>query len=133
MTINNYKVQGIKGILIKLETYPNDEAVTVTDSGILIPKYHVYESEGGREVAAMTNEKYSSIGSIIQISQAALANIAENNLDADLIKVGARVSVTNQTKASQSNWFIVNQHEAVADHEGYILVTPAAIQAVITV
>lgn len=132
LTINNYKLQGIKGVLIKLETYLNEEAVTTTESGIIIPKYNTHETDGGRFVAAMTNEKYTTLGTILQISTAAEINAAEINMDVDKLKVGARVAVSEQTKSSPTNWFFPNRDEAVAEHVGYLLVTPAAIQAFVT-
>lgn len=129
LTINNYKLQGLKGILVKLDEYEDGQAVSKTESGLIIPKYKTHETEGGRFVAAMTNEKFTTIGTIIQISSAAKKNAEETSIDVDYLKVGARIAVSEQTKSSPSNWFIPNRTEAVAEHDGYIIITPSAIQA----
>lgn len=120
--INEVLPQGSKGVLIKLQPYEED---TTTETGIVIPTYEAYTTEGGRPAAKPTLEKFSTIGIVLAISDKARELLDEEKMD---LKKGDAVLIYPHAKVS-SNWLILHRHTPVADFEGYLLLHPNAVQA----
>jgi co-chaperonin GroES (HSP10) len=116
----NFKIEGDK-LLVKLEAYQT----TTSESGIIVPKYENYTTDGGKPASSIAHEKYSSIATVIQISPK-----AQDLLDANksTIKVGDTIVLYPSTLNS-SNWFILDRTRPVTDYEGYLLIHPNHIQA----
>lgn len=124
-SLDNYNVHGPKGVLIQLHERPE---ATVTESGIMIPKFKAYETEGGRPASKLATEKYSLIGTILQISEKAQETLDDNKQP---YKVGDTVSVFPQAK-QQHCWFLLDKINPVTDWTGLILIIPAQIEAEVT-
>lgn len=117
-----YSVQGPKGVLVQLFKYP--ESTTVSDSGIYMPKYKTYETDGGRPAAAIDSEIYTLVGRILQISEKAQDMMDEDKMS---YKVGDIVSVLKHAK-NPNNWFIDDKGNQVADFTGLLLITPSHLE-----
>jgi len=120
--INDIKPQGSKGLLVKLQPFEED---TTTESGIVIPTYENYTTEGGKPAAKPTLEKYSTIALVLAISDKASEIMTEEKMD---IKKGDTILLWPQAKIS-SNWLILHRHTPVADFDGYLLIHPNMIQS----
>lgn len=119
----NYKVQGSRGILVRLDKYESDK---VTESGIIVPKFKNYETDGGRPASKIDDgEVFSSTGTIVQVSDKCQQLLSEEKMD---LGEGDRVMIDPNAK-SPHNWFIENRSVKVADFEGLVLLHPNHIQA----
>lgn len=118
-----YEVQGQKGILIQLDRYPED--FTQTSSGVIIPQYKNYETDGGRPAASIDEEVYTSTGTVLQISHKAKEELEEQRIP---LSVGDRVMIQPSQK-NPHNWFFPDRHIKIQDFTGLLLVGVPAIQA----
>ena len=122
LNITNHEVVGVKGILIKLEEYPDQ--VTTNEAGVIIPIYENYETEGGRPASKITGSMFSNVGTILQISDMAVELLKQDKID---IKVGDRVSI-HRNQQHPSNQFLPENMQVV-DFVGYVLVSSSMIQS----
>ena len=120
--IQKYKVVGQKGVLLKLLPYTEE---TTTESGIVIPLYDNYTTDGERPASKLSNKKFSDLAEVVQISEKAQAIMEDEKMN---ITVGDMVAIYPSANNS-SNWFILNREVPVADFEGYLLLHPNYIQA----
>lgn len=109
--------------MIKLDKFEDDSEVT--DSGIILPEFENHVSEGGRPLVQVSNRLYKRTGEVIAVSAAAQKDLERNEAG---ISIGDKV-VVNETALSRTYWFITDFDKKVAEHEGYILVTPQMIEA----
>lgn len=122
----DFKVHGQRGVLIQLLEYP--EQTTKSESGIYMPKYKAYETDGGRPAAAIDSEVYSLVGKVLQISDKAKEIMDEEKMG---YTVGSFVSIAPHAK-TRNNWFIEDKLQQVADFTGKLLLTPSQIECEIT-
>lgn len=120
-----YEVQGQKGILIQLDKYP--EEITQTSSGILIPQYKNYETDGGRPAAALEKEVWSTVGTVLQISPRAKEDLEREKIS---LFPGDKIYIQPAAKHPH-NWFFSDRMTRIQDYEGLLLITAAAIQAIV--
>lgn len=118
-----YKVVGQKGVLIQLDEL---EQATVTESGVHIPAYQNYTTDGGRPASELSTEKYSPMGEVLQISDKAQELLEQEKMD---IKVGDRVAISPGSK-HVSFWFIEPDKltRPVNKFDGKVLIHPNSIQ-----
>lgn len=117
-----YKVQGASGVLVQL--HPFDEATTKTTSGLIVPKFKDYETDGGRWAAKMDVEKFSLVGTIVQLSEKCKEIMEQEKMD---YKEGDVVAVKATAKQTY-NWFITDKNTPVADWTGLLLITPHLLE-----
>lgn len=128
LNLNNYKILGQKGVLIRLLPYRSE--TTTTAEGIIIPLYENYETEGGRPASRIKSEdKYSTIGEVLQISDKAQLILNEEKMD---IKVGDYISIPLVHK-HPSNQFLLSKNDSVSEFEGYLTIYPNMVQAKIII
>lgn len=123
MNIENHKVLGQRGLLIKLMPYKSE---TINEAGVYIPLYENYETDGGRPAARIkTEETFSTIARVEQISEKVQEILNEEKMD---IQVGDYITIALQAK-HPSNQFLVTREVPAVDFEGYLLVHPNTIQS----
>lgn len=93
---------------------------TTTDSGIIIPQYRQYEAESGKVKAALSDLKYLSKGTVIQVGPDCYLPIKE----------GDQVYVSPQA-VSPAFQFFDPRDSLVLDFQGLVLIPPTLIQAVL--
>lgn len=120
--IEQLKPVGSTGIVVKLE--PFEDTVTQTESGLYVPTYENYTTDGGRPDARPTNETYSTVATVLAISDKASSLIEEEDYS---LAPGDKVLVYPRAKNPQ-NWLILTRHVPIADFEGYLLLHPNMIQ-----
>lgn len=118
-----YEITGQKGVLIQLEKFPKES--TTTESGIVIPQYKAYETEGGRPAAKIDEEIYTTIGTILQISTAARQLLEKENTS---LEPGDKVMIHPSSK-NPHNWFFPDRNQRVQDFQGLLLISPQQVQA----
>lgn len=122
LPVSKYNVVGPKGVLINLHPYPTDQ---ITESGIIVPAFDNYETDGGKPATKIKEDVYSPIGQIEQISIAAQKEIDDSGMD---LKVGDWILIQGQAKAS-FNWFVISADTPVANFDGKLLIHPNQILA----
>lgn len=122
LSLKNFQPQGKRGVIVELQPYP--EEAEKSESGLYMPKYRQYESDGGRPAAAIDKEKYSLVGTIKYISSAALSHMEKEGME---YKVGDTVTVLQHAK-NHTNWLIEDKMQRVADFKGLLLLTPEHLE-----
>ena len=119
MTELNYTVLGPKGILIQL--FPLQDSAT-SPSGVLVPSYENFITEGGKPASTLSLERFSCIGTVLQISPTAADYLLKESID---LSVSDVVGI-HSTYKNQSNWFISPDKARlpVQDWDGLLLVSP---------
>lgn len=122
----NFTLLGPRGVLIQLDKL---KSATTKESGILVPSYENYETEGGRPAAKLNHEVYSLLGTITQLSHKAKEIAA---LDGYQLTTGARVVVYASAKVP-NNWFVdpSKLENPVNDFDGSLLIHPSQIQCIL--
>lgn len=108
-------------VLIKL-----DEQVEHTDTGILIPLYEKAQTDGDRPTVKLSNKKYLSQGTVVEVSSSALEHISK---DATL-KPGDRVYVNPQAVSPTYQYF-TDRSKLVIDFDGHVLIPVQLIDAIL--
>jgi len=123
MTLDNHKIVGSRGVLIKLDAYTSP--IEIDEDGIYTPLYENYETDGGRPASKFRIEEYSPIGTILQISEKAQELLQEEKMD---LKVGDRVTIFKSQRIG-FNEFIEDRTKPIEVFKGYLTVHPSAIQS----
>lgn len=123
LTLQNHKIFGHRGILIKLYEY--EEEFSTNEAGIITPLYEAYETDGGRPDAKLRTDKFSAVGKIVQISKAAQDLLNQEEMD---LKIGDVISI-HKAYLSGANEFLVNKDTPNQKFEGYLLIHPNMIQS----
>lgn len=123
MKLENHKVLGSKGILIKLEEF--EEKIQKNEAGVYTPLFENYETDGGRPDVKIRIDEFSTIGEIIQISEKAESLLKDELMD---LKVGDRVAIYRNHK-NPVNEFLVDRSKPVEEFQGYMTIVPAMIQS----
>lgn len=126
LSLKNFEPQGKRGVIVELIPYP--ETSDKSESGIYMPKYKTYETDGGRPAARIDKEKYSLVGTIRYISSCAQSLMHKEEME---YKVGDMVSVLDHAK-NRANWLIEDKLQQVADFTGLLLITPEHLECKIT-
>lgn len=126
LSLKNFEPQGKRGVIVQLIPYP--ETSDKSESGIYMPKYKSYETDGGRAAARIDKEKYSLVGHIRYISACAKSLMEKEDMQ---YSIGDMVSVLSHAK-NQSNWLIEDKLQQVADFTGLLLITPEHLECKIT-
>lgn len=126
LPVSSYKVIGIKGILVKLHAYPSE---LKTESGLVVPAFENYETDGGKNASRIREEIYAPIGQIEQISDAAKKEIEDYG---EQLNVGDWVLLHSQIKA-EFNKFIISPDSPVSNFDGKFLVHFNQILAKLTI
>lgn len=117
---NNLKIENDR-LLVQLIPFQT----TKSESGIIVPKYENYTTDGGKAASTVSHEKYSSLATIVQISAKAQDLLDESK---STLKVGDTIALY-PSALNSSNWFILDRTRPVTEHEGYLLIHPNHIQA----
>ena len=123
MNIENHKVLGSKGILIKLEEF--EEKIQKNEAGVIQPLFENYETDGGKWDSKIRIDNYSSIGKVLQISSKAQDLLTEEQMD---IKIGDKIAIYLSHK-NPANQFLVDRSKPVEEFQGYMTIAPAMIQS----
>lgn len=120
-----------QGILVLLDRF---EAQASTPSGVLIPKYDTYYTEGGQHAAKHSTKEFTSVGTVIDISPSALASIEENWGGLSL-QQGSRVWL-QPSCVQPRNQFILERDTPVTVSEltgesPFLLITPQNVEAIL--
>lgn len=118
-----YKVVGQKGILVQLREL---QKATVTESGVHIPAYQNYTTDGGRPASELSSEKYAPIGVVLQVSDKAKEILEQEMMD---VNPGDTVAINPGSK-HPSFWFIEPNSltQPVNKFDGKVLIHPNSIQ-----
>lgn len=108
--------------------------VTSTSSGVLIPKYDAYFTEGGKPAAKQSNKEFTSVGTVISVSPAALSYIEQEWKGLTLVP-GQRVWL-QPNAASPKNQFLIDRDVPITQAEltgesPFVLVPPQSIEALL--
>lgn len=107
-------------VLIQLDAHPSH---TTTSSGLLVPQYDVVTTEGGRLKSQLSENRYLSVGTILQISPD-----AAKSTEASTLTTGQKVYV-NPSAVSPHYQFFLDRSSLVLDFTGLISVPPQLIEA----
>lgn len=109
-------------VLIQLDPHPQH---TTSDSGLVTPLYNVVTTEGGRLKSELSDKRYLSVGTILQLSPYASAKL--NELGTPL-STGTKVYVT--PSANNPNYqFFLDRQALVLDFNGLIAIPHQLIEA----
>lgn len=109
-------------VLIKLDDHPTH---TVTPGNITVPHFVNMETDGGRVKASVSDLKYLSQGTIVDISAEAVESTAKYGVT---LGKGDRVLVSSNA-VSPSYQFIQDRSRIIAQFDGHILIPPQLIEA----
>jgi len=104
-------------ILVQLDQVTD----TVTEHGIIVPLFENYETDGGKPSSKISSKKYSSVGTVLKISNNSPLQLAE----------GTKVYV-NPSSSNQQFQFYLDRTKLVQDFEGLICIPHTLIEATIT-
>lgn len=104
-----------------------DEAVshTVTEKGITVPMSTVYETDGGRLATKTSAQKHVSMGTVVLISDYALAKIRESIPD---FNVGDKVFLPEAVH-SKHYYFYPDRSSMVLNFDGHVVIPHSLIEA----
>lgn len=102
---------------------------TRTDSGILIPKNELAETDGGKVTTRTSGDKHLPQGTVIAVSSYSNSKFEEMNGFA--LVPGDRVYVT-KTALSQSYYFYPDRTKMIQDFDGHVCVPHILIEAKLT-
>lgn len=105
-------------VLIKL-----DKAVdhTLTESGILLPRTELAETDGGKLTTRLSNKNHLPQGTIILMSKKAQELLSE-------VSINDKVYVADHA-LNTSNYFYPDRTKLVQEFEGYICIPHILIEA----
>ena len=98
-------------VLVQLDKF--DEQI----DGITIPLYERGTTDGGQPTAVISNQKFLSKGTVIEVSPSANTQLEADNIT---LKPGDRVFVS-QTAMSSTFQYFPKRNNLVIDFEGYML------------
>ena len=109
-------------VLIQLD---KSEEHTTLSSGLTIPLYENYETDGGRPGAKASDKKFLSQGTVVALSQSASKKLEENNSP---LNIGDKVFVT-QNAVSPQYQFFPDRSNLFIQFEGLISIPHVLIEA----
>lgn len=109
-------------VLIKLDLL---EDHSKSESGLSIPLYEAYQTEGGRPSAKLSDKTYLAQGEVILCSPSAAKKLEEQGTP---ISIGQKVFVT-MSSVSPAYQFFMDRSNLVLEFDGHILIPYTFIEA----
>lgn len=114
------------GVLVLLDKFSSP--TLTTPSGIEIPAYDTYYTEGGKHAAKHSDKEFSSQGTVIAISPTAAKYVTENWAGSTL-SPGDRVWIQPTVANNRSMFELDRLAPVIMDQPPYIIIHPTNIEA----